>query len=523
MSRFGAFVFTPFPSTIEYFRAGDGPPSALSPRARSEGGTGSFEREDDMADNKKIAADVLEALGGKDNITFAAHCMTRLRFNLKDMELPDINAVKKINGVIGAQISGGQFQVIIGQNVPKVYDELIKMSGLAKQESIDENLDTSGVKTPLTPAAVGNAILNYPSGSMVPMIPLLLASGMFKTVAVVLGPTMLNLIADTSDLYVLLNMLYNVTFYFIPIFLGFTAAKNIGATPMYGAFMGGVLIEPTFMQMAAEGKAFSVYGIPCVPANYAQTVIPILLTVALMSVFEKFLRKHMPDSLTTVFTPLCTLALTVPFALCLLAPLGSWCGNGLAVVFEFLGAEGGIVAIIGGGLLAAIWLPMVITGMHVAVIMIAIANFMLTGSDSFILVAPTVALWAAYGAEIATWLKLRNKEEKSQCAGYVVAQLIGGVGEPFIYGMMFRYRKLFVACMAGSFVAGAVALALHVNAYLAGAASNVLNIMTFVGGGNENLISAVIASAAGFVVSFAVAWFFGFSEDELENGPISER
>lgn len=180
-----------------------------------------------MADNKKIAADVLEALGGKDNITFAAHCMTRLRFNLKDMELPDINAVKKVNGVIGAQISGGQFQVIIGQNVPKVYDELIKMSGLAKQESIDENLDASGVKTPLTPAAVGNAILNYLSGSMVPMIPLLLASGMFKTVAVVLGPTMLNLIADTSDLYVLLNMLYNVTFYFIPVFLGFSAAKNI--------------------------------------------------------------------------------------------------------------------------------------------------------------------------------------------------------------------------------------------------------------------------------------------------------
>lgn len=475
-----------------------------------------------MADNKKIAADVLGALGGKDNITFAAHCMTRLRFNLKDMELPDIDAIKKINGVIGAQISGGQFQVIIGQNVPKVYDELIKMSGLAKQESIDENLDANGAKTPLTPAAVGNAVLNYLSGSMVPMIPLLLASGMFKTIAVVLGPTMLNLIADTSDLYVLLNMLYNVTFYFIPIFLGFTAAKNIGATPMYGAFMGGVLIEPTFMQMATEGNAFSVYGIPCVPANYAQTVIPILLTVALMSVFEKFLRKHMPDSLTTVFTPLLTLALTVPFALCLLAPLGSWCGNGLAAIFEFLGAEGGIVAIIGGGVLAALWVPIVITGMHVAVIMIAIANFMSTGSDGFILVATTISLWAVYGVEIATWLKLRNKEEKSQCAGYLVAQLVGGVGEPFIYGMLFRYRKLFVACMTGSFVAGAVALALHVNAYLA-AASNVLNIMAFAGGGNENLIGAVIAAVAGFVVSFAVAWFFGFSEDELENGPVSER
>lgn len=476
-----------------------------------------------MADNKKIAADVLEALGGKDNITFAAHCMSRLRFNLKDMELPDIDAVKKISGVVGAQVSGGQFQVIIGQNVPKVYDELINMSGLAKQGGIDENPDANGAKTPLTPAAVGNAILNYLSGSMVPMIPLLLASGMFKTVAVVLGPTMLNLIAETSDLYVLLNMLYNVTFYFIPIFLGFTAAKNIGATPMYGAFMGGVLIEPTFMQMATEGKTFSVYGIPCVPASYAQTVIPILLTVALMSVFEKILRKHMPDSLTTVFTPLCTLALTVPFALCLLGPLGSWCGNSLAAIFEFLGAEGGIVAIIGGGLLAALWLPMVITGMHVAVIMIAIANFMSTGSDSFILVAITASLWADYGAEIATWLKLRNKEEKNQCAGYLVAQLVGGVGEPFIYGMLFRYRRLLATCMVGGFVAGATALALHVNAYLAGAASNVLSIMTFVGGGNENLIGAVIAAAAGFVVSFAATWFFGFTEDELENGPVSER
>lgn len=475
-----------------------------------------------MADNKQIAADVLEAVGGKENVTFAAHCMTRLRFNLKDMDAPDADAIKKINGVLGAQVSGGQFQVIIGQNVPKVYDELIKMTGFAKQGTIDENLD-DGAKVPMTPAGIGNAILNYLSGSMVPMIPLLLSAGMFKTISVVCGPTMLNLCAETSDFYVLMNMLYNACFYFIPVYLGFTAAKNLGATPVLGAFMGGVLIEPTFVQMATEGASFSVYGIPCTPGSYAQTVIPILLTVAVMSVFEKLFRKHMPDALTTVFTPLCTLALTVPFALCLCGPLGSWCGNGLAAVFEFLGSEGGIVAILGGGLLAAIWLPMVITGMHVAVIMIAVANFMATGSDSFILVATTVSLWAAFGTEIAAWLKLRDKREKSQCAGYLVAQLVGGVGEPFIYGMLFRYRRLFVACITGSFVAGAVALALNVTAYLAGAASNVLCIMTFVGGGNENLIGAVIASAAGFIVSFLVAWFFGFTEDELENGPVSER
>lgn len=154
------------------------------------------------------------------------------------------------------------------------------------------------------------------------------------------------------------------------------------------------------------------------------------------------------------------------------------------------------MAIIGGGLLAAIWLPMVITGMHVAVIMIAIANFMSTGSDSFIMVAATVALWAAYGVEIATWLKLRTKEEKSLCAGYLVRPLIGGVGEPFIYGMLFRYRKLFVACMAGSFVAGARGARFACECLSCWCCFQRLNIMTFVGGGNENLICAAIASAA---------------------------
>lgn len=109
-----------------------------------------------IADNKQIAADVLEAVGGKENVTFVAHCMTRLRFNLKDIDAPDIESIKKIKGVIGTQISGGQFQVIIGQNVPKVYDELCQLGSLAKQDAIDENLDRG--KEPITPKAVGNNI-----------------------------------------------------------------------------------------------------------------------------------------------------------------------------------------------------------------------------------------------------------------------------------------------------------------------------------------------------------------------------
>ena len=235
------------------------------------------------------------------------------------------------------------------------------------------------------------------------------------------------------------------------------------------------------------------------------------------------MRKHMPDALQTVFVPFLTLGITIPVSFCLLAPAGSWLGNGLAGAFEFLGTSGGIVSVLGAGVLAAAWLPMVITGMHVALIGIAQVAFLQAGFDPFIFVAITISLWPAFGAEIAAFLRLKLRDEKSACAGYLVAQLIGGVGEPFIYGMDFRYPKLFLCSMAGSFVSGAIALALGVTAYVAGLPSNLLSMLTFVGGGTENLLFACIAAAAGFAVSFVATWLFGFTKDELENGPVSER
>lgn len=475
-----------------------------------------------MANNKQIAADVLEAVGGKSNVSFVTHCMTRLRFTLKDRTVPDAAAVKKLNGVLGAQESGGQFQVIIGQNVPKVYDELCALGGFSKQAAIDENLD--GTQAELSLASIGKGIMNYLAGSMTPMIPVLLAAGLFKTIGVVLGPTMLGVMAADSDLVRFMDMIYNAAFYFMPIYLGFNASRQIGLTPILGAFLGGMLIEPTFVSLAAECTPLSVYGfLPCVPGAYAQTVLPILLTIPVAYAIERIMHKHLPDALQTVFSPFLTLGITLPVSLCLLAPMGSWLGNGLADVFEFLGTSGGIISIISGGLLAAAWVPMVITGMHMALIGIAQVAFLQAGFDPFIFVAINISLWPVFATQIATFLRLKLRDEKSACAGYLVAQLIGGVGEPFIYGMDFRYPKLFLCSMAGSFVSGAIALALGVTAYVAGLPSNLLSMLTFVGGGTENLLFACIAAAVGFAVSFAATWFFGFSKDEIENGPVSER
>ena len=477
-----------------------------------------------MANNKKIAADVLEAVGGKSNVSFATHCMTRLRLTLKDRTIPDVDAIKKIDGILGAQEAGGQFQIIIGQNVPKVYDELCAIGGFSKQAAIDENLDSSAHGQTPTLASAGRAVLNYLSGSMVPMIPVLLAAGLFKTIGVICGPNMLGVAGAESDLVRFMDMIYSAVFYFMPVYLGFNAAKQIGLTPILGAFFGGMLIEPNFAAQAAEGGTLAIYGlIPCTPGSYAQTVLPILLTIPIAFVIERFLRKHLPDALLTVFVPFITIGVTLPVSLCLLAPVGSWLGTGFANFFSTLGTSGGILAILGAGLLAGLFLPMVITGMHVALMGIANVAFFELGCDSFILVAITISLWAAFGAEIATFFKMKRKSEKSAVAGYLVAQLIGGVGEPFIYGMGFRYPRLFPCMIVSSFITGALAAALGVTLYVVGTPSSFLSILAFMGGSSQNLINAAITAAVGFLAGFAITWFFGFTKDEIENGPASER
>ena len=171
-----------------------------------------------MANNKKIAEEVLAAVGGKENVTNVVHCMTRLRFTLKDQSVPDQEAIKKLDGVIGVVVAGGQFQVIVGQNVPKVYAEVCKIGGFAQQESIDENLD--GPKEKLTLKMVGKNIMDYLAGTMPQLIPIMIAAAMFKTVYVLFGPDILGWISADSDLYVLMDALYNAGFYFMPIYIG---------------------------------------------------------------------------------------------------------------------------------------------------------------------------------------------------------------------------------------------------------------------------------------------------------------
>ncbi len=465
-------------------------------------------------DNKQIAERVLELVGGAENVTTATNCMTRLRLTLKDRDKADVEQIKKIRGVLGAQWSGSQLQVIIGQNVPKVLDEFIALSGVARGAEVNENLDAP--KEKLTPTVIFNRILDYLSGSMTQLIPLFMAGGLFRTFAVVLGPQLLGVITDTDPTYTFFyTTLYEATFYFLPIYLGYAAAKKIGASPALGMLVGGVLIAPSIISAADEGSTISVYGISIAASDYAQTVLPIILTVPVLYVIEKFFRKHMPDVLSTVFTPFCTMIVTVPIALIILAPIGNLIGQLIANALFGLADVGGFAVLIVMAVLGAFWQLFVVAGMHMPVILLAQVQIIAAGYDPFVFVSTNCAMTAVWGCAFGAFLRMRNKDEKGLALGYVVSAIAGGVTEPALFGILLRFRRT----MFGMFIGGAIGAVLSgllgVTYYLAGGSSNFMVILNYIQGGQMNIAFAVIGMVVAFVIAAIVVYFFGFSQEEL--------
>lgn len=470
-------------------------------------------------DNKKIAEEVLAAVGGAENITSATHCMTRLRLNLKDQSAPDDAQVKAIKGVLGAQWSGGQYQVIIGQNVPKVYEETVKL-GVRGTGIVDENLDGQA-KEPLTFKSVGSAILGYLSKSVVTLIPIMMAAAMFRTIAAVAGPTMLNIwAADSLEYNLFNNWLYNAGFYFMPILLGWSAAKQLGASQQLGMMLGGILIAPELINLvsaAAETGATttSVLGLPVVLNNYSSTVLPILLCVPVMWQVEKLFKRVMPDALSTVFTPFLTMLVMVPVSLCVLAPIGSVCGDALGNFMFNMGNAGGIATVLTIVVIGGVWEFLVMTGMHQVLITLMMAMLVQNGFDACVSVGATCASAACWGMALGGFLRIREKDEKSQMLGFLISGFVGGVTEPVLYGCGFKYLHTFAGLVVGGMAGAFVAALSGIKVFVLGNASVISAIAGFAGGGAENLMWGAISIVVTVVVSALVTYFFGFTKEQL--------
>ncbi len=463
-----------------------------------------------MANNKKIAEDVLQAVGGVDNISDVAHCVTRLRLTLKDQNIPVDDEVKKIPGVLGVVRSGGQYQVIIGQNVTKVYAEVCQMGSFATHAAIDENPD--GVKEKLTPKKIASNVLNYLSSSMNPVIPVLTVAGFAKIVTSLFGPTMLGLITTDSDVYILFDFFYNACFYYIPILLGYTAAKKLDVPATLGAYMGCILLAPQFISMVTDGKPFTIFGINVIMVNYSQSVVPVLLCVAFMALVYKFFAKVIPDMLSNLFVPTLTIFVSAPIGLLALAPLGNILSN---LITGGLTAFSNATGFVGVGVIGAIWEFLVMTGMHLAVLVVFDLQLVNLGYQTGAIVGAHAAVWATWGVALGAFLRTKKKDEKSTYLGFFISGFLGGITEPALYGICLTHFRTIFGLMAGGFAGGAYLGLMHVCRYSPGSAS-ILNLLRFLGGTTTNFVNAIIASLIALVVSTVVTYFFGFTKEELK-------
>ena len=459
-----------------------------------------------MDKNQQLAQNILKEVGGIENVSYATHCMTRLRLSLKDESLADDEKVKAIKGVLGVAKSGGQYQVIVGQNVPKVYAVVNEMGGFSAGSAPEE-----GPKEKLTLKAIGTNIMNYLSGSMTQLISPMIAVAMFRTLMVVLGPDMLGMITAESDTYILLDFIYDAFFYFLPIFLGYAAARKLNVSPLMGMLMGALLVVPDFAALVGQRESLMIYGLfPAPVASYGQTVLPVLLAVWLMSYPEKFFKKIIPDTLSTIFVPTLTLGVMVPLLFCICAPVGGYIGQLLSSGLIVFGEYGGFLAV---AVVAALWEFLVMSGMHSVMLMFAITTLMENGSDSFIMVAGGIATWAAFGMALGAFLKQKNKEDKAESLGYFVSGILGGVTEPVLFGVGFRYKKPFIALLIGGFIGGLYAGLMHVAVYVMGS-TNFLALLGFVAGGSSNMIHGCIASIGAMLITAAATYLIGGFQTE---------
>ena len=302
-----------------------------------------------MAKYTDFCNQILEKVGGKENVSGAVHCMTRLRLNLKDRSQVNIDEVKGIKGVLGAQFSGEQFQIIIGQHVSEVYPEFCALTGLGETKAIEENLD----KEPFDIKKVPSKVLDYISGSIAPTLPIMMGAGFFKMFYAILGPDLLNLMANESQFMQTLYIVGNAGFYFMPLFIAWGAAKKLNTSIPMALLLSTLLVDPNIINIVTTGEPFSIYGlIPMQLNNYTQSVLPILLTVWVLSYVFKFFDKYVPKSIKIIGVPFCTVVVMLPLMFCALAPVGNWIGMILSGFFSGLYNIAGPLAI---ALIAAFW------------------------------------------------------------------------------------------------------------------------------------------------------------------------
>jgi PTS system beta-glucosides-specific IIC component len=394
--------------------------------------------------NQDLAKEILKLIGGKDNVSTATHCATRLRVNLKNDKKADLTALDKLPDVIRAQFSSGQLQVVLGGKVAAVYKEF--------QELLPENDGDSEEPTEKKKLSFG-LLIETIAGIFSPTLPILIGCGMVQSVNAIL--TSFQLVSSDSDIVKLLQMTGDLIFYFLPFFLAVSASKKFKTNEYMAIALAAAYMYPTIqngaLQAAETGiRALDFFGLPLLFVNYKSTVFPIILAVWIMSYISKWIEKAIPDMLKILLAPLLTLLIMVPLQLGALGPIGSYLGIYIAQGVNWLYNTGGFV---GAFLLGAMRPVLVMFGMHYAITPIMVQEVAETGK-TVIIPALLAGNLAQAGAAFAVAFKLKNKVEKTGAFTAATTAFLG-ITEPAMYGYNLKYKKPFYAALLSAGIAAA--------------------------------------------------------------------
>lgn len=453
-------------------------------------------------DMQTLSRDILKLVGGEDNINQVTHCMTRLRFNLNDNKLADKAALQKTPGVMGVMINGGQFQVIIGNDVPVVYSELVKGMSKSPDAKPDSKGSSSTSKNPLS------KLFDFISGIFTPILPAITGAGMIKGIVALL--VAMGWMGTENSTYIILSAIGDGAFYFLPIILAVSAARKLGSNMYIGAAIGASILHPTITTLLGSGDKVTFAGLPVVAATYSSSVIPIVIAVWLASYVEKAVDKITHASLKLIIVPTVTLIFIVPLTLIAVGPLGVIIGNGLTGGISWLFDNTGLLA---GLLLGGSMSLLIITGMHYALIPIMIGSIAQLGYD-YLIPIMMVANFAQAGGAFGVYLKSKNKKLKSLSLSTSVTALMG-ITEPAMYGVNMRFKKPFISALIGGAVGGAVLSLFKVKAYVIGGLAGLSGIPMVLG---ATFIYSVIGFAVGFAVASFITYILGFDDETEEAG-----
>ncbi|EOX7622294.1 TPA: beta-glucoside-specific PTS transporter subunit IIABC [Proteus mirabilis] len=456
---------------------------------------------------KEFAKQILAIVGGEDNIKSLVHCSTRLRFTLHNEDKIDPSKAKANSKILSDVMKGGQYQLVIGNDVDKVFNELTKMIK-TNNTPHDNNKDQKK-------QSIVNKVLSAITGSIAPVIPLLAGAGMGKVLLIVL--TMLGWLDKSDQTYYILNFIFNTAFYFMPVFIGFSAAKIFNCNQYLAAMVCLAMVSPEWTSLVKAGEPVEFMHIPVALVKYSSQLIPALITVWMMSYIERFIVRIVPEMVKVFMVPLLVILVSTPIALIAVGPVTSWFAQLIADGVILIQEHTGFIAI---PLLVAIYPWLVSIGMHKALSPVSIMLVEQKGFDPIIRVMALCSNMSQAAASLAVSVRTKNKTLKQLAFSASITAFFGGITEPAMYGVNLKLKKPMYACMIGGAIAGLFAGIVKLKAFVY-VTPGLLSLPMWISDTDNQVVNAIITLLIASVATFIATLIIGF--DDPTDDPIRDE